>query len=176
MPNFSDSDISAIRPPSVTGKEEIPHKYCLRRICSWYPLPHLSSPFPLLPQQRHYAALDVLSLVWKCVVPYCGLLMGTDSKGMETASQFLPLWLVPSKGPALSLSVPKTGRYSLWQGSFQASKHRCIPVLASILSFSLFCLWCYERPHQYTISLLLLQAVQKNCRGVCQSSLMHCLT
>lgn len=88
MPNFPDSDISAIRPPSVTGKEEIPYKYCLRRICSWYPL--TSPPCPLLPQKRHYATIDVLSLVWKCVVPYCGLLMGTDSKGMKTARQISP--------------------------------------------------------------------------------------
>lgn len=29
----------------------------------------------LRPQQQHYAVLDVLSLVWECVVPHCCLLM-----------------------------------------------------------------------------------------------------
>lgn len=99
-----DTDISAIRLPSVTGREIEPTpllKFCQKRIFSWY-LDTLSDHqrrvcHTLHPQQQHYAVLHVLSLVWECVAPTAVFWWSAESKGMETASQFPLLWLSHSK-------------------------------------------------------------------------------
>lgn len=87
MANFPlpDTDISAIRLPSVTGKEIHPtHPPSSSNTVSGESLPDTLIPpyhhqhhlrHTLHPRRQHYAVLDVLSLVWECVVPHCCLLM-----------------------------------------------------------------------------------------------------
>lgn len=75
-----DTDISAIRLPSVTGKEILPtpplqilseENLCL--IPPYHHQHHLRHT--LHPRRQHYAVLDVLSLVWEYVVSRCCFLM-----------------------------------------------------------------------------------------------------
>lgn len=68
MANFPlpDTDISAIRLPSVTGKEIYPtplFKYCQRRICSWYP----DTPLPPSPPPPPYTPSPAATLC----CPWC---------------------------------------------------------------------------------------------------------